>query len=229
VSDPINEWCYGIYASTCYPTSDLVFRNNTITDCSGNGILIEKVDGACDIDDNNIEMIPDGGDFASDTFTWDILVRCGDPTKTELGAYWNAATTKDSWFVCPDNATVDPEGRLWIATDQGKYWQQTMRADGLFALETEDIRRGTPRMFFRVPLGAELCGSCFTPDGKTLFLSVQHSGADGVDGYADFEGPSTFKNPATRWPDPDNTNEEKCMPPRPSVMVITKQGGGKIG
>ncbi|WP_108680837.1 PhoX family phosphatase [Methyloceanibacter sp. wino2] len=171
-----------------------------------------------------IEMIPDGGDFGADTFTWNILVRCGDPTKMELGAYWNAATTEDSWFVSPDNATVDPEGRLWIATDQGKYWQQTGRADGLFALETEGIRRGTPRMFFRVPMGAELCGPCFTPDGKTLFLSVQHPGADGVDGYANFKGPSVFENPATRWPDFDPK-----MPPRPSVMVITHPDGKEIG
>ena len=121
--------------------------------------------------------------------------------KLELGAYWNATTTEDSWFVAPDNATVDPEGRLWIATDQSKYWQQTGRADGLFALETEGIRRGTPRMFFRVPLGAELCGPCFTPDGETLFLAVQNPGADGVYGYAGFEGPSVFEKPATRWPD----------------------------
>jgi len=172
-----------------------------------------------------IEMVSDGGDFAANTFRWEILVRCGDPGKPESGASWNAATTADGWFVCPDNAVVDHEGQLWIATDQGKYWQdKSKHADGLYALETEGPGRGTPRMFFRVPVGGELCGPCFTPDGTTLFVSVQHPAADGTDGYADFSGPSTFENPATRWPD-----FEDGMPPRPSVVVITKKGGGKIG
>jgi len=74
-----------------------------------------------------------------------------------------------------------------------------------------------------VPVGAELCGPCFTPDRETLFLSVQHPGADGTECLYGFGRPSTFKNPATRWPD-----FRDDRPPRPSVVVITKNGGGKI-
>ncbi|HUU66212.1 MAG TPA: PhoX family phosphatase [Methyloceanibacter sp.] len=171
-----------------------------------------------------IEMVPRDGDHAADIFDWDILVRCGDPKIKEVGACWNAATSADGWFACPDNACVDSEGRLWIATDQGDGWPQTGRADGLFAMETDGIRRGTPKLFFRVPVGAEMCGPCFTPDGETLFVSVQHPGADGAEAFEDFKVPSTFTHPVTRWPD-----FEEGMPPRPSVMVITKDGGGKIG
>ena len=170
-----------------------------------------------------IEMTPPDRDHAAKEFRWDILVRCGDPAVTEVGAIWNPATSQNGWFASPDNATVDRQGRLWIATDQGEHWLKTGKSDGLYALQTEGDRRGTSKLFFRVPVGAELCGPCFTPDDETLFVAVQHPGTDGTTDFKGFERESSFEDPATRWPDfkPD-------MPPRPSVVVITKVGGGKI-
>ena len=79
-------------------------------------------------------------------------------------------------------------------------------------------------MFFRSPVGAELCGPEFTPDDQSLFLAVQHPAADGTQHYKGFERNSTFEDPATRWPDFDPK-----MPVRPSVVVVTKKGGGSIG
>jgi uncharacterized protein len=170
-----------------------------------------------------IEMTPPDGDHAADEFRWEVLVRCGDPSIAEVGALWNPATSQDGWFSSPDNAAVDAEGRLWIATDQGENWPKTGHADGLYRMEVEGEGRGMPRLFFRVPVGAELCGPCFTPDGETLFVAVQHPGADGTLDFKGFERESTFADPATRWPDFDPD-----MPPRPSVVVITKDGGGRI-
>jgi secreted PhoX family phosphatase len=170
-----------------------------------------------------IEMTPIGGDHTGPAFDWTILVRFGDPGIGPVGALWSPEVSADGWFACPDNAAVDSEGRLWIATDQGERWPRTGRADGLFGLETEGERRGTPKLFFRCPIGAELCGPRFTKDGETLFVSVQHPAADGAEALIGFGRPSTFKDPVTRWPDFDET-----MPPRPSVIVITKDGGGKI-
>ena len=62
-------------------------------------------------------------------------------------------------------------------------------------------------------------GPTFTPNGENLFLAVQHPGVN------DFEPEKTgFETPTTRWPD-----FMENMPPRPSVMVIQKKGGGVIG
>ncbi|MEQ9165849.1 MAG: DUF839 domain-containing protein, partial [Fulvivirga sp.] len=55
------------------------------------------------------------------------------------------------------------------------------------------------------PRDAELTGPWFSPDGKTLFLSVQHPG----------EQTSDLVNPTSQWPfDEDNI-------PKPAVVAIT--------
>jgi uncharacterized protein len=167
-----------------------------------------------------VEMIPNDRDHATETFAWEILVRCGDPAIAEVGATFSPATTKDGWFGMPDNCAVDNQGRLWIATD-GNQPSRTGRSDGLWAMETEGEARATSKHFFRCPSGAEMCGPYFTPDDETLFLAIQHPGeADDDDPNA---APASYENPSTRWPDfrPD-------MPPRPAIVAVTKRGGGKI-
>lgn len=159
-----------------------------------------------------IEIIEPDGDFASETSHWEILVRCGDPEVAQVGALWNPLTTENGWFGSPDNCAIDPEGRLWVSTDGNP---DTGAADGLWALETDGERRGTGRHFFRCPVGAEMCGPRFNATGDALFLAVQHP--------ADTDG-SSFETPSTRWPD-----FADAMPPRPSVVVVTRQGGGPIG
>ncbi len=166
-----------------------------------------------------IEITPDGGDHAAPTFRWEILLKCGDPAVADVGATFNAATTKDGWFGMPDNCAIDALGRLWIATD-GNSPAGTGRSDGIWAVETEGAARGTSKCFFQVPRGAEMCGPCFTPDLETFFVSVQHPGETEDKDPA----PSTFEAPSTRWPD-----FKDGVPPRPSIVAITKIGGGKIG
>jgi secreted PhoX family phosphatase len=188
----------------------------------------EQVDGPNPRAENRfgqiVEITEADGDNAAERAAWELLVVCGDPSDPEVGARWNPATTENGWFASPDNCAVDPEGRLWVTTDQGSAWARSGTADGVWGLETEGPLRGTGKMFFRVPIGAEMCGPRFTEDGTALFVAVQHPATDGTKNYPGFERDSTFEDPATRWPDfqPD-------MPPRPSVLVITKQGGGRIG
>ncbi|MBB1248907.1 PhoX family phosphatase [Rhizobium sp. G21] len=160
-----------------------------------------------------IEITETDGDFASTKSTWEVLLKCGDPSVADVGASFSTATTANGWFGMPDNCAIDVDGRLWVATD-GNNKKDTGRTDGVWAVETEGPMRGTSKLFFRVPVGAEMCGPCFNPTSDTFFVAVQHPGDAGL---------PTFETPATRWPD-----FKDGMPPRPSVVAITKQGGGKI-
>lgn len=169
-----------------------------------------------------IEINEPDADHASIISKWEILVKCGDPEDRYIGACWHEDTSKDGWFAAPDNCAIDHKERLWISTDQGKNWSRTGKADGLYLLETRGEKRGLSRLFFRSPVGAELSGPCFVGN-KDLFLSIQHPAADGVKKYKIFGTRSTFENPATRWPDFD-----KRMPPRPSVIVVTRKDGKEL-
>jgi uncharacterized protein len=159
-----------------------------------------------------IEITTPDGDHTADTASWEMLVRCGDPARPEFGAMWNPVTSENGWFAAPDNCAFDPAGRLWVATDGNEV---SGAADGLWGVETHGPLRATGYAFFRAPVGAEVCGPCFTPDGATLFVAVQHPG----DGER-----ATFESPTTRWPDFD-----PAMPPRPSVLAIRRDDHGPIG
>lgn len=164
-----------------------------------------------------LELIPPGDGpgrrarHDAETMRWEILLLAGRP---EDGARYHPATAEHgTWLSSPDNCAFDNRGRLWIATDRASKQESTGTADGLYACDVAGPGRALPRLFFACPRGAEMCGPAFTPDNRTLFLAVQHPG----------EG-SSFATPSTRWPDfqPD-------MPPRPSVVAITREDGGEIG
>ncbi|MBB3607217.1 PhoX family phosphatase [Rhizobium sp. BK602] len=168
-----------------------------------------------------IEISEDDGVFSATKGKWEVLLKCGDPSVANVGASFSTETTKNGWFGMPDNCSIDAAGRLWVATD-GNSNKATGRTDGLWAVDTEGAARATSKLFYRVPVGAELCGPLFLPDDRTAFVAVQHPG-DGGDDWSGHGRPSYYEDLSTRWPDfkPD-------MPVRPAVVAITKTGGGKI-
>lgn len=173
-----------------------------------------------------VEILPPGEDGVrdhwSDEFEWDILLLAGDPNHSQAAkrGVYHTDLSDDGWFQNPDNLAFDPFGRMWIASDGLPNHKDTNGKpapvhDGLWACEITGPKRALTKHFFGCPRGAEMCGPCFTPDGKTLFVAVQHPG---------LESGSHFDKPTTRWPDFDPK-----MPPRPSVLVITKKDGDVIG
>jgi secreted PhoX family phosphatase len=166
-----------------------------------------------------VELVPPGegadADHAATEFGWNMLILAGDPAKEGSGAMYGEGS--EAWLSSPDNVAIDPQGRLWISTDQGGAQAENNIPDGMYCCDLSGDSRAAVKFFFAAPVGAEMCGPEFTPDGKTLFVAPQHPAE--MDGFV-----STFENPATRWPD-----FQDGMPPRPSIVAITKDDGGAIG
>jgi len=162
-----------------------------------------------------IELLPLGegkdADHAATEGRWDVFLLAGDPSKPEEGAKYGEGVSANGWFFNPDNIAFDPKGRMWIATDGSIDFGI---ADGLYGTDTQGPARAATRMFYACPKDAELCGPTFTPDGATLFLSVQHPG----------ERSKSLAELSTRWPD-----FKDDMPPRPAIVVITNAQGSEIG
>lgn len=165
-----------------------------------------------------IEMVPpkQNGtrDHAAETYRWEIFIEGGDPSNREHLSTYLHRPSEHGWLTNPDNLTSDKQGNLWICTDGQQ--EAIGMGEGIYATPTQGAERGKPRLFFTAPTGAEVTGPSFTPDGTTLFVSIQHPGEAPED--------STFEHPSTHWP-----SERKDWPPRPTVVAITKDDGGVIG
>jgi len=173
-----------------------------------------------------IEVHETDDDHTSLTFTWEVFLLAGDPAGgkllTELseiqpgkidsatvyyGGY--AKVSELSPIGSPDNIGFDPAGNLWIVSDGT---QPHDHNNGCWVCPTTGPDRGKLQQFLSAPIGAEVCGCQFSPDGETLFISIQHPGEGG-----------TVEAPKSHWPDGPGKQ------PRPSVIAIRKKGGGLIG
>ncbi len=157
-----------------------------------------------------LEFWPADGDHKADVFNWEMFILAGNP-EIETQTSYHPDITNNGWLSCPDNLSFDSLGNIWIGSDGAEAAADI--ADGIWAAEVEGPNRALSKRFIRVPTGAEFTGPFFTPDDQNLFCAVQHP-AEG----------SSFDDPDHRWPDFDDN-----LPPRPSVVVVTKTGGGRVG
>lgn len=115
-----------------------------------------------------------------------------------------------SGFSAPDNLTFDQYGTLWTVTDisssklNDKVWKP-FKNNGMFAIPTSGPQEGEAFQFASAPVEAELTGPSFTPDEKTLFLSIQHPGEETED----------LSKPTSMWP-----HRSGDRMPRPAVVAI---------
>jgi secreted PhoX family phosphatase len=172
-----------------------------------------------------IEIREAGDDHVALKFSWEVFLLAGDPAGGKLitdskdvragiapaSTYFAgfSRTAELSPIGSPDNIGFDPAGNLWMVTD-GEQPHGTN--NGCYACPTTGPERGRLQQFMSGPVGAEICGCQFSPDGETLFLSIQHPGEGG-----------SVAEPRSHWPDGPGTQ------PRASVIAVRKIGGGKIG
>lgn len=119
---------------------------------------------------------------------------------------------EENGFSCPDNLAFDMAGNLWITSDiSGSAMNKEdkpympFKNNSLYVIPRYGKDEGKVIRVASAPRDAELTGPWFSPDGKTLFLSVQHPGEQTRD----------LAQPTSKWPfDKDNI-------PKPAVVAIT--------
>jgi secreted PhoX family phosphatase len=182
------------------------------------------------------------------TFKWDIYLFASEAgaDKSQINL---SNLTDSNDLSSPDGLVFSPStGICWIQTDDGAYTDQTncmlmaalpgevgdggkkmlsyKREDGSTKQVTTQIGKAqsdaTLKRFLVGPRGAEITGWCETPDGKAMFINIQHPGENTK--MADVNTPAKYES---QWP--ANAGYGAGKRPRSATIVITKVNGGRIG
>ena len=185
---------------------------------------------------------------AATSFSWDVYV-FGAESNAAPGTVNLSSLTADQDFSSPDGLVFSPStGIMWIQTDDGAYTDVTncmmvaalpgnvgdgskktlsyTKTDGS-TLAVDTFVGKTPgadnlKRFLVGPKGCEITGLCETPDGKAMFINIQHPGESTA--QADIADPAKYQS---QWP--ANAGYGAGKRPRSATIVITKTDGGRIG
>jgi uncharacterized protein len=160
-----------------------------------------------------------GGDVAGLKFRWEHFVMAGDTAAVNPAA---RGTVKGDSFGSPDGIWFDARGVLWIQTDVAsadlrRSDYERIKNNQMLAA---DVNTGEIRRFLVGPKDCEVTGATMSPDGKTMFINIQHPGEMPGSPRNDPENPRAGSN----WPDfrPDGR-------PRSATVMIQREDGGLIG
>ncbi|MFD1150518.1 PhoX family protein [Saccharothrix hoggarensis] len=151
-----------------------------------------------------LELTERGGDALALTFSWNLMLVCGDPASPDT-YFAGYDKTRVSPISSPDNVAFDRHGNLWISSDSAGALNGLN--DGLYAVPVAGRERGHLKAFLTVPRGAETCGPVIGE--RVVTVCVQHPGE--VDG-------ASADNPVSHWPDGGDSQ------PRPSVVAVWREG-----
>ncbi len=176
-----------------------------------------------------------GQSVLATSFGWDIFAQAGDvatakaPHASGTNNYQGNivdAPNGSADYGAPDGLWFDHFGRLWVQTDQVGDGGGDFVNIGGNMMVCADPNTGVTRRFLTGPNKCEVTGVAMTPDGKTLFVGVQHPGEDAL-----AANPTQFSNwPQNQWTvAADGVTPLPPGRPRSAVVVITKNDGGVIG
>jgi secreted PhoX family phosphatase len=151
------------------------------------------------------------------------------------GAWFSRATNPAGqvrpllWLQTDDGALTDVTNCMMLAALPGTVGDggaRTITNTGTGgATATQVTRVGAPataatlKRFLVGPVACEITGVDSTPDGRTLFVGIQHPGEGG-----------TAAAPNSHWPDSQATGTAGAtVRPRSAVVIITKNDGGIVG
>lgn len=174
-----------------------------------------------------------GRSVTATTFSWELFAQAGDTATTKAPKptnhyKGNIVDTPDGSadYGAPDGLWFDPNGRLWVQTDQVGDGSGDWLHIGANMLVCVDPNSGETRRFLTSPNRCEVTGMTMTPDGRAMFVGIQHPGEDSL-----AANPTQFSN----WPQAQfSVKADGVTPlpggrPRSCVLVITKDDGGVIG
>lgn len=182
------------------------------------------------------------------SFTWDVYL-FGAEAGADTGKVNISNLTADQDFSSPDGLVFSrATGICWIQTDDGAYTDVTncmmlaavpgkvgdggkktlsyTKADGSALSVDTQVGKApaadTLKRFLVGPSGCEITGLTETPDGKTIFVNIQHPGE--TTAQANLADPTKY---TSQWP--GNAGYGAGKRPRSATIVITKNDGGRIG
>ncbi len=172
-----------------------------------------------------------GKNVNATTFGWDLFVQCGDtatakaPASRYVGNI-NDAPNGSADFGAPDGLWFDQFGRLWVQTDQAGTATGDWVNIGANSMVCADPATGALKRFLTGPVQSEVTGIAMTPDGKTMFVGLQHPGEEA----SDPANPTQFSNwPASQFATNSAGQRVAGGRPRSGIVVITKNDGGIVG
>jgi secreted PhoX family phosphatase len=172
------------------------------------------------------------------TFTWDIFLfgaaadadpnvniskLTADNDLSSPDGCWFSYASKVMWIQTDDGAFTDVTNCMMLAALPGTVGDGTTKTitnvDHTDATRDVTTKVGAElgsklKRFLVGPVDCEITGITETPDGKTIFVNIQHPG----------EGTANLATPLSTWP-----STTPGTRPRSATIVITKNDGGVIG